>query len=65
MKYNVWFKNGKSYRKVNVSPLSETEAKILAARLNQTKVEEWYQYIVRPHTNHRHVANIIFECKIL
>ena len=45
--YNVWFKNGKIYRKVNIEPLSERDAKILAARLNRTREEDWYQYIVR------------------
>ena len=48
--YNVWFKNGKIYRKVNIEPLSERDAKILAARLNRTREEDWYQYIVRLDT---------------
>ena len=48
--YNVWFKNGKIYRKVTLQPLSEGDAKILAARLNRTREEDWYQYIVRLDT---------------
>lgn len=48
--YNVWFKNGKIYRKVTLQPLSERDAKILAARLNRTREEDWYQYIVRLDT---------------
>lgn len=48
--YNVWFKNGKIYRKVNIDPLSESQAHKLAARLNKTRQEDWYQYIVRLDT---------------
>lgn len=46
--YNVWFKNGKSYHKVNTRPLSLIDAKVLAMKLNEVKVENWYSYLVRP-----------------